>query len=110
MPFIIALIACSISLAGLYQTKSRVVGAARDGARAMAIKPGAAPDPDTNAGDLIDVVLVGPACPALTNTAYQSSTPPKVTVEAQKTYTVHVPFVGALPDADVTESVSMPCG
>jgi Flp pilus assembly protein TadG len=111
MPFIIALLACSISLAGLFQTKSRVVGAARDGARVLAIKAGVVPtpNPDANTTDGITVVLQGPACPALTNTAYQSATPPQVTAGASKTYTVTVPFVGTWT-RDVTESATMPCG
>ena len=69
----VALIVTIITLAGLFQTKSRVVGAARDGARALAIKPGASPNADTNATDGITVVLDGAACPALTNPAYRSS-------------------------------------
>ena len=35
MPFIVALIACSITLAGLFQTKTRVAGAARDAVRSF---------------------------------------------------------------------------
>jgi Flp pilus assembly protein TadG len=110
MPMIIALIACSITLAGLFQTKSRVVGAARDGARALALKPGvASPPADTNASDGIAVILVGSACPALTNPAYQLANPPQVTAQASKTYTVTVPFVGSWTK-NVTESATMPCG
>ena len=111
LPFIIALLACSITLAGLFQTKSRVVGAARDGARALAIKPGvAAPTADTNPTDDITVVLDGPACPPLTNAAYQTATPPQVTAEASTTYTVNIPFVGTWTDIDVSEKATMPCG
>jgi Flp pilus assembly protein TadG len=110
MPFIIALIVCSITLAGLYQTKSRVVGAARDGARALALKPGVgSPSADPNATDGITVVLNSAACPALTNPAYQSATPPQVSALASKTYVVNVPFVGSWTKV-VTEETRMPCG
>ena len=109
LPMLIALIASIITLAGLFQTKSRVLGAARDGARALAIKPGATPNPDTNATDGITVVLDGAACPALTNPAYQTSTPPQVTAKASKVYTVTVPFVGSWTK-DVVERAKMPCG
>jgi Flp pilus assembly protein TadG len=109
MPMIVALIVTIIMLAGLFQTKSRVVGAARDGARVLAIKPGATPNPDANATDGITVVLEGSACPALTNPAYQSATPPQVTARASRTYTVTVPFVGSWTK-DVIERVKMPCG
>src|SRR5215211_907889 len=77
MSFIIVLIVCSIAVAGLFQTKSRVVGAARDGARALALQPGVAtPTADRNATDGISVVLEGAKCPALTDPAYQSTNPP----------------------------------
>lgn len=110
MPMIIALIACSITLAGLFQTKSRVVGAARDYARALAIRPGvAAAAPDPNPGDLILVAPVGALCPPLTNVAYQSASPPKVSAQASKDYTVTVPFVGSWTRT-VTETAEMPCG
>ena len=111
MPMIVALLVCSITVAGLFQTKSRVVGAARDGARTLALQPGvASPNADPNPNDGITVVLVPPACPALTNTAYQSTTPPKVTARASTTYTLDVPFVGTWTDIAVKEDVSMPCG
>jgi Flp pilus assembly protein TadG len=109
LPMLVALIVTIITLAGLFQTKSRVVGAARDGARALAIKPGASPNPDTNAADGITVVLTGPFCPALTNPAYQTTTPPKVTATGSKSYTVSVPLVGTWTRT-VTESATMPCG
>ena len=109
LPILVALIASIITLAGLFQTKSRVVGAARDGARALAIKPGATPNPDTNATDGITVVLDGAACPPLTDPAYQTSTPPRVTAMASRVYTVTVPFVGSWT-RDVVERASMPCG
>jgi Flp pilus assembly protein TadG len=109
LPMIVALIVTIITLAGLFQTKSRVVGAARDGARALAIKPGASPNPDTNATDGITVVLEGAACPALTNPAYQTATPPQVTAKASKVYTVTVPLVGSWT-RDVIERAKMPCG
>jgi Flp pilus assembly protein TadG len=111
LPFLLVLIVISISLAGLFQTKSRVVGAARDGARALAIKPGvASPSADTNATDGITVVLEGAACPALTNPAYQTANPPQVTAKASTTFTVDIPFVGTWPSVGVIERVSMPCG
>ncbi len=111
MPFIVALLVCSITLAGLFQTKSRVVGAARDGARALALQTGvAAPNADPNSTDGITVVLDGLACPPLTNTAYQSSTPPKVTAKASTLYTVTVPFVGTWTNIQVLERAIMPCG
>src|SRR6478735_6357659 len=81
MPLIIALISCIITLAGPYQTKSRVVGAARDYARVLALKPGVTTAPvDPNTTDLITVDFLTPPglCPALTNPAYQTATPPQV--------------------------------
>jgi Flp pilus assembly protein TadG len=111
LPIIIALLVCSITFAGLFQTKSRVVGAARDGARALALQAGvASPTADYNSTDGITVMLEGAACPALTNTAYQSSNPPSVTAKASTTYTVDVPFVGTWTDVDVIERATMPCG
>ena len=111
MPFILALLVCSVSVAGLFQTKSRVVGAARDGARALALQAGASsPNADPNSTDGITVVLVGAACPVLTNPAYQTSTPPKVSARASKTYAVDVPFVGTWSNILVTETATMPCG
>jgi Flp pilus assembly protein TadG len=114
MPMIIALIVCSIALAGLFQTKSRVVGAARDYARVLALKPGAATAPaDPNTTDGITVVLdpspPNALCPPLTNVAYQSATPPQVSARASKVYTVSVPFVGSWTRT-VTETAKMPCG
>jgi Flp pilus assembly protein TadG len=110
VPIIVALLAIIITFAGLFQTKSRVVGAARDGARALALQPGvASPTADRNATDGITVVLTGSACPALTNTAYQSSTPPQVTATASRTYTASVPFIGSWTTT-VTETAKMPCG
>src|SRR4051794_4006258 len=106
LPMMVALIVAIITLAGLFQTKSRVVGAARDGARALAIKPGASPNPDKNLTDGITVVLEGLACLPLTNPAYQSATPPQVTAKASKTYTVTVPLVGSWTK-DVIERASM---
>lgn len=111
MPFLVALLVCIIAFAGLFQTKSRVVGAARDGARALALQAGVAtPNADTNATDGITVVLVPPKCPPLTDTSYQSSTPPKVTAEATKLYTVDVPFVHTWSNIQVLERATMPCG
>ena len=111
MPFIIAMIVCVVALAGLYSTKSRVVGAARDGARALALKPGvASPNADPNATDGITVTLDGPACPTLSDPAYQSSTPPKVTAKATTNYTVSIPFVHTWSNIAVTERATMPCG
>jgi Flp pilus assembly protein TadG len=112
MPFIIALIACSISMAGLYQTKSRVVGAARDYARALAIRPLPASAPaDPNLSDGITVSLDGSSarCPALTDPAYQTATPPLVIAQGSMSYTVSIPFVHTWTKT-VTEKVSMPCG
>jgi Flp pilus assembly protein TadG len=112
MPFIIALLACSISLAGLFQTKSRVVGAARDYARALALKPGASVAPgDPNSADGITVALASSSamCPALTDPVYQSATPPQVIAVASKTYVVKVAFVGSWTKV-VTEEAKMPCG
>jgi Flp pilus assembly protein TadG len=112
MPFIIVLIACSITLAGLFQTKSRVVGAARDYARAMALRPGAsAPpaDPNTTDGITVDLSSSSALCPALTDAAYQSDTPPQVIAVASQTYIVTVPFLGSWTK-DVTEEAKMPCG
>ena len=111
LPIIVALLACSITVAGLFATKSRVVGAARDGARALALQAGVGtPNADPNATDGITVVLDGPACPPLTNTAYQSSTPPVVSARASTTYTLDVPLVGTWTDIPVTEKATMPCG
>jgi hypothetical protein len=116
LPFIVALIACSITLAGLFQSMTRVAGAARDGARALALQPGvASPIADRYpAGapddDHITVVLDGAACPALTDPAYQTATPPKVTAKASVTYDLTVPFVGQWLDIPVTEKATMPCG
>ena len=111
LPFLLVLLVIIISFAGLFQTKSRVVGAARDGARALAIKPGvASPIADTNATDGITVVLEGAACPALTNPAYQTANPPKVTAKASTTYTVDIPLVHTWSNIGVVERVSMPCG
>ena len=107
---LVALIVSIITLAGLFQTKSRVVGAARDGARALALKPGVAtPNPDPNATDGMTVVRTGPACPALTDPLYQSASPPRVTATGSKSYTVSVPFINDWTTT-VTESVTMPCG
>jgi Flp pilus assembly protein TadG len=106
LPIIIGLLVTSIAFAGLFQTKSRVVGAARDGARASAL--GLSPDP--NFDDGITVVRVGPACPERSNPAYQSLTPPKVTARASTTYDVTIPFVGEWKNIDVTEEATMPCG
>jgi Flp pilus assembly protein TadG len=111
MPVILFLLVASISIAGLFQTKSRVVGAARDGARKLALQTGvAAPTPDPNTTDGITVVLEGAACPALTNVAYQSSTPPQVKAKASTTYTLDLPFFGTWGDRTVTEIATMPCG
>jgi|GEM_PF-6031954 len=111
MPIIIALLVCSITVAGLFQTKSRVVGAARDGARALALQAGVgSPVADRNSTDGITVVLVPPACPALTSTAYQSSTPPQVKAKASTLYTLDVPFVGTWSNISVEETATMPCG
>jgi len=110
MPLIIVLIVCIIALAGLFSTKSRVVGAARDGARALSLRPGVvSPNADPNATDGITVTLEGPACPALSDPAYQTDTPPSVTAEATTTYTVSIPFV-LTTDVEVTERAIMPCG
>ena len=111
MPFLIAVIVCIVALSGLFSTKSRVVGAARDGARVLSLKPGvASPNADPNATDGITVTLDSAACPALTNPAYQTATPPKVTAKATTTYTVSVPFVGTWSNIAVTERATMPCG
>ena len=113
MPLIIVLIVCIIALAGLFSTKSRVVGAARDGARALAIKPGvASPNADPNATDGITVTLEGLPCPALSDPEYQTDTPPRVTAKATTTYTVSVPFVPGWSNhpVEVTERAIMPCG
>jgi hypothetical protein len=114
MPFIIILIACSITIAGLFQTKSRVVGAARDYARALAIKPGAsAPPADPNITDGVTVGLSSSSalCPPLTNPAYQTATPPQVIAVGSKTYTVTIPLLpGGSWTKVVTEEVKMPCG
>ena len=111
MPFLIALIVCIVALAGLFSTKTRVVGAARDGARALALKPGvASPNADPNSTDGITVTLQGSPCPALTDPAYQTATPPKVTAKASTTYTVSIPFVGTWTNIGVTETATMPCG
>ena len=111
LPALIALLVCIVTVAGLFQTKSRVVGAARDGARALALQAGvASPNADPNLTDGITVVLEGLACPPLTNTAYQSPTPPKVSAKASNKYTVDVPFVGTWTDIDVAEIATMPCG
>jgi hypothetical protein len=110
-PFLLALLVCILTFAGLFQTKSRVVGAARDGARALALQAGVAtPNADTNGTDGITVVLVPPKCPPLSDTSYQSPTPPKVTAEASKLYTVSVPFVHTWTDIQVLERATMPCG
>ena len=112
LPFIVALLACSISVAGLFQTKSRVVGAARDYARVMALKPGATAAPaDPNTTDGITVALDSSSalCPPLTNVAYQSATPPQVIAIATKNYTVDVAFVGSWTRT-VAERAKMPCG
>lgn len=106
MPLLIALLVTIITMAGLFQTKSRVVGAARDGARSLAL--GLSSDP--NETDGISVILVGSPCPPLTDPAYQSSTPPRVTARASTFYDVTVPFVGEWTDIDVSENVTMPCG
>lgn len=106
LPIIIGLLVTSIAFAGLFQTKSRVVGAARDGARALAL--GRSADPDSSDG--ITVVLVPPVCPPLTDRAYQSSTPPKVTARAFTKYDVIIPFVGEWRGIDVEEKATMPCG
>ena len=111
MPLIVALLVCSITVAGLFQTKSRVVGAARDGARALALQAGGATlSVDRNPDDGITVVRDGPACPRLTDPAYQSATPPQVSARASILYTVDVPFVGTWTDVNVTEKATMPCG
>jgi Flp pilus assembly protein TadG len=112
LPFIIALLACSITMAGLFQTKSRVVGAARDYARVMALKTGATVAPaDPNPSDGITVTLDSSSvlCPALTNPVYQTATPPQVVARASKNYTVDVPFIGSWTKT-VTETAKMPCG
>jgi hypothetical protein len=106
LPIIIGLLVTSIMIAGLFQTKSRVVGAARDGARALAL--GLTADP--NATDGIAVVLVPPACPPLTDPSYQSSTPPSVTARASMNYDISIPFVGEWTNVDVSENATMPCG
>jgi Flp pilus assembly protein TadG len=111
MPFIIAMIVCVVALAGLYSTKSRVVGAARDGARALSLKAGVAnPNADPNSSDGITVTLDSPACPPLSDPAYQSTTPPSVTAKATTTYTVSIPFVHTWSNIAVTERATMPCG
>lgn len=112
MPLIIALLACSITLAGLFQTKSRVVGAARDYARVLALKPGAsaAPaDPNTTDGIAVAVASSSALCPALSDPAYQSATPPQVIAVASNTYIMNIPFVGSWTKV-VTEEAKMPCG
>jgi Flp pilus assembly protein TadG len=109
MPLIIGLFVCSLTFAGLFQTKSRVVGAARDGARALALQPGvASPTADRFPSDGITVVRVGAACPALTDPAYQAASPPKVTAQASEAYTASF-YIYSWPTT-VTESVTMPCG
>jgi Flp pilus assembly protein TadG len=107
MPFIIAMIVCVISLAGLYSTKSRVVGAARDGARALAIKPGSS-NADTNPNDGITVTLdpSSSACPLVTD----PNNPQQVTAKATTNYTVSIPFVHTWSGIAVTERATMPCG
>lgn len=110
MQFIIVMIVCIIALAGLYSTKSRVVGAARDYARALSLKPGAALPSDPNSSDGITVTLDSAACPALSNPAYQTATPPAVTAKATTTYTVSIPFVHTWSGIAVTERAVMPCG
>lgn len=106
LPIIIGLLVCSITFAGLFQTKSRVVGAARDGARSLALRLSA----DPNLTDGITVILASAACPPLTDAAYQSSNPPRVTARASTAYTVSVPFVGQWSNIDVHEEATMPCG
>jgi len=111
MPFLIAVIVCIIALAGLFSTKSLVVGAARDGARSLSLKPGvASPNADPNDTDGITVTLDGSACPALSDPNYQTATPPKVTAKATKPYTLSIPFVGTWTNIAVTEKATMPCG
>jgi Flp pilus assembly protein TadG len=111
MPLIIVLIVCIIALAGLFSTKSRVVGAARDGARALSLRPGVvSPNADPNDTDGIEVTLEGPACPALSDPDYQTDTPPRVTAKATTTFTVSIPFVHTWTDVEVTERAIMPCG
>lgn len=105
-PILIGMLVSVITFAGLFQTKSRVVGAARDGARALAL--GGTADP--NSTDGITVVLVPPACPPLTDTSYQSPTPPKVTARASTTYNVTVSFLGEWKNITVREETTMPCG
>jgi hypothetical protein len=111
MPIIIALLAMIITFAGLFQTKSRVVGAARDYARAMAVTPGKPAPADPNPSDGISVTLDSSSvlCPALTNPAYQTATPPQVIARASKDYTASVPFIGSWTRT-VTETAKMPCG
>ena len=112
MPFLIALIVCIIALAGLFSAKSRVVGAARDGARGLSLvgRPGGPLSPDQNAADGITVTLDGPPCPALSDLAYQAADPPKVTAKATKPHTVSIPFVHTWSNIAVTEKATMPCG
>jgi hypothetical protein len=111
MPIIIALLAMIITFAGLFQTKSRVVGAARDYARAMAVTPGKPAPADPNLSDGITVTLDSSSvlCPPLTNPAYQTATPPQVVARASKDYTASVPFIGSWTRT-VTETAKMPCG
>ena len=106
LPIIIALLVCSVAISGLFQTKSRVVGAARDGARSLALRLGA----DPNLTDGITVVLASASCPPLTDASYQSTNPPKVTARASTTYDVSVPFVGQWTNINVQEEATMPCG
>jgi hypothetical protein len=111
MPIIVALLAMIITFAGLFQTKSRVVGAARDYARALAVTPGQPAPADPNPSDGITVTLDSSSvlCPPLTNTAYQTATPPQVIARGSKNYTASVPFIGSWTRT-VTETAKMPCG
>ena len=105
MPFIIAVIVCIIALSGLFSTKSRVVGAARDGARVLSLRPGVT-NADPNVADGIAVALEGSACQS-----FDPHGPPQsVTAKATKTYTVSIPFVGTWSNIAVTEKATMPCG
>jgi Flp pilus assembly protein TadG len=113
LPFIIGLILCSITVASLFQTKSRVVGAARDYARALAIRPGspAPADPNTTDGITVELDPSSALCPALSDPAYQTTSPPIVSVLATTRFDiVNIPFIGTWTNVDITEKASMPCG
>ena len=111
MPFIIVLIVCIIALAGLFSTKSRVVGAARDGARSLSLKPGVtSPNADPNAPDGITVTLDGYACPALTDAAYQTATPQASRPRPRRPTPFPFRSSGTWSNIAVTEKATMPCG